>query len=89
MKANYEKPVIFFEDFELNQAIATTSSCGESAIGKTNHYTKYSCGYIVDDIIIWVGDNMEYGCDDDTDPDAEVYGYCYNTPTSNMQLFSS
>ncbi|MCC8128776.1 MAG: hypothetical protein LIO51_02415 [Clostridiales bacterium] len=87
MKAEYEKPMIRFESFALNQSIAT--NCGEGAIGHTNHYSKTTCGYIVDDIIIWVGDNMEYGCNDDTDPDAEVYGYCYNTPTPNMQIFSS
>lgn len=85
MKANYEKPMILFESFELNQSIAT--NCGESAIGQTNHYTKSTCGFIWGSGTIWTADNT--GCDVAAGEDDDVLGYCYNTPTPGMQIFSS
>ncbi|MCD7756197.1 MAG: hypothetical protein LUJ09_07730 [Firmicutes bacterium] len=85
MKANYQKPVVLFESFALNQTIA--NDCGESAIGKTNHWTKTTCGYKVGDLVIWVSN--ETGCTYLEDADEEVFGYCYNTPVPEMQIFSS
>lgn len=85
MKANYEKPVILFESFELNQSIAQT--CGAGDVGNTTHWTKDTCGYKVGNLVIWV--SADTTCTYLADVDEEVFGYCYNTPTPNMQIFSS
>lgn len=85
LTANYQKPVILFESFELNQTIAQT--CGAGDIGKTTHWTKDTCGYKVGDLVIWV--SAATTCTYLADVDEEVFGYCYNTPTPDMQIFSS
>ncbi len=85
MKANYQKPVVLFESFALNQTIAET--CGTGDIGKTNHWTKDTCGYKVGDLVMWTDDVP--ACTYKLGADEPVYGYCYNTPTPDMQIFSS
>ncbi|MCD8365216.1 MAG: hypothetical protein LUC83_05305 [Clostridiales bacterium] len=85
MKASYKKPMIMFESFELNQSIAQT--CGTGDIGNTTHWTKDTCGYKVGDLVMWT--DTVTACTYKLDADEAVYGYCYNTPTPDMQIFSS
>lgn len=89
MKTNYEKPVILFESFELNQSIA--SSCGVTGggntLGKPTHWDKSTCGWgIGGTIVIWTATPT---CNDIAGKDEEVEGMCYNAPSPDQSIFSS
>ncbi|MCD8383118.1 MAG: hypothetical protein LUC30_09485 [Clostridiales bacterium] len=90
MKANYEKPMILFESFELNQSIA--ESCGVTgggnSLGKPTHWSKATCGWSIGGtIVIWVSE--ETGCNDFAGVDEDVDGLCYNNPSPGQSIFSS
>ena len=80
MKKRYQKPEVYFEDFELSTNIAT--ACGTKAPGPTNG----TCGVNVDGIgkvfLMAMTDCTYKGADGD-------YSICYHNPSDLKALFNS
>ena len=85
MKKRYQKPEVYFEDFELSANIATGCEF------KSNHW-KDGCGYdLVGGRVVFL-DGVQV-CNvtppPDGDKDAPFYGICYHVPTDTTNLFTS
>ena len=90
MKKTYVKPALAVESFVLSQSIA--AGCGAAGsgweLGKPNQSSIQSCGWNVDEIIIWLeGRNV---CTDmQLPPETGYEGVCYHTPESGLNIFGS
>lgn len=80
MKKRYQKPEVYFEDFELSGNIA--SSCATKVDGPTNG----TCGLNIPGVgVVFL--SAETGCKY-TASDGE-YSYCYHVPIDAQKLFNS
>ncbi|MDO5409351.1 MAG: hypothetical protein Q4F21_02735 [Lachnospiraceae bacterium] len=99
MKQGYEKPMIYFESFELDTAICScgAGANGGSSFGIPQQGSPTTCAYFntVSNIGIFSGDPCL-----DTDPnDGKTYQsipegtdgsiYCYHQPTDDKRVFAS
>ena len=85
MKRNYEKPALYFEEYELSSSIA--GNCGN----KLFQDKIYAGNYTSCKVDAGGGDflflDSAIGCN--TDPGADGKLYCYQVPSTNEMLFNS
>ncbi len=92
MKKNYEKPMVFFESFELSTSVC--GSCGGGinkgvGYGKPLHGTPSTCAWDFNGAVQSFYTGVT-GCYDDINPSADAISYCYNAPDgSGAVVFSS
>lgn len=82
MKKKYEKPQIFFEDFQLSANIA--GDCKYRSSNATNDQT---CGYLDNEWYVFQSENM--GCDFPVEGTGKYDRFCYHVPTGDMSVFVS
>lgn len=85
MKRRYEKPALYFEEYELSSSIA--GNCGNKLFqDKINSGSYTTCT-----VDAGGGDFLFLdpyrGCN--TDPGADGKLYCYQVPSTNEMLFNS
>lgn len=89
MRADYEKPMVYIDDFTVSQSIA--AGCGAVAggntLGKPTHWDKTTCGWNNGVDVLWTDANQE--CHEKVPDYAEVDGVCYNNPGGGNSIFSS
>lgn len=85
MKRSYEKPALYFEEYELSSSIA--GNCGN----KLYQDTIYAVSYTTCKVDASGGDflflDTAIGCN--TSPGADGSLYCYQVPSTNEMLFNS
>lgn len=85
MKRSYEKPALYFEEYELSSSIA--GNCGN----KLYQDTIYAVSYTTCKVDASDGDflflDTAIGCN--TSPGADGSLYCYQVPSTNEMLFNS
>lgn len=88
MKQNYVKPTIIIERFSLSQNIAYDCAPRNEAWGSCNSLSKSTCGWLLPD-----GENVAWlaapVCNDFYGENEQIYGICYNNPSSGMTIFGS
>lgn len=86
MKRQYNKPELFFEEYELTEAIA--SNCGNEAYrGYTNYNTYHTCSVDMgtgEDFLFITGNNR---CN--TLPGGEDDYFCYESFGNQAMVFNS
>lgn len=92
MKLKYTKPDFVVERFDLAQSIAANCSAENqanpgSSIGDPNWGNRNECGWRVGQYVLWI--DADHGCNLPTDPNAEIFGVCYNNPSGNNVIFNS
>ena len=88
MKKKYEKPMVAISLFELQQNIA--APCPgynpDSTLGKPSNSDKNSCGWDMNNIIIW---QQKPACSR-LYPDFPIDGgVCYNNPGGGINIFGA